>query len=120
MAEILARFPKTWVLDYGAKVTVRPMVKEDRDKLAEFFKKIPEGDLKFLKDDVTDVRVIDQWVRDLNYERALPLVVEMNGRIIADASLHRRKEKLAPPPRQRTGGRGCRAPAQGACVPAHR
>ena len=92
VAEILAGFPKTWVLDYGAKVTVRPMVKEDRDKLAEFFKKIPEGDLKFLKDDVTDVRVIDQWVLDLNYERVLPLVVEMNGRIIADASLHRRKE----------------------------
>jgi L-amino acid N-acyltransferase YncA len=91
-AEILAGFPKTWVLDYGAKATVRPMVKEDRDKVVEFFKKIPEGDLRFLKDDVTDAQVIDQWVHDLNYDRVLPLVVEMDGRIIADGSLHRRKE----------------------------
>jgi len=91
-AEVLTGFPKTWILDYGAKVTVRPMVKEDRDKLVDFFKRIPEGDLRFLKDEVTDMRVIDQWVRDLNYDRVLPLVVEVDDRIIADGSLHRRKE----------------------------
>jgi len=92
IAEVLAGFPKTWILAYGAKVIVRPMVKEDRDGLVDFFKKIPEGDFRFLKDDVADARVIDQWVRDLDYERVLPLVVEKDGRIIADASLHRRKE----------------------------
>jgi GNAT superfamily N-acetyltransferase len=90
--EALAGFPKTWILDYGTKVTVRPMVREDRDKLADFFKRIPEGELRFLKDDVTDIRVIDQWVRDLNYDRVLPLVAEASDRIIADGSLHRRKE----------------------------
>jgi L-amino acid N-acyltransferase YncA len=91
-AELSTRFPKTWVLDYGAKATVRPMVKEDRDRVVEFFKQFPEAELRFLKDDINDPRVIDRWVRDLNYERVLPLVVEKEGRIIADASLHRRKE----------------------------
>jgi GNAT superfamily N-acetyltransferase len=92
IAEVLAGFPKTWILAYGAKVIVRPMVKEDRDGLVDFFKKIPEGDFRFLKDDVADPRVIDQWVRDLDYDRVLPLVVEKDDRIIADGSLHRRKE----------------------------
>lgn len=89
---LLADFPKTWVLDDGTKVTVRPMVREDRAKVAEFFRSIPEGDLRFLKDDVTDPRVIDQWVQNLNYGRVLPLIAEVSGRVIADASLHRRKE----------------------------
>jgi L-amino acid N-acyltransferase YncA len=85
-------FPKTWVLEDGTKVSVRPMEKQDRDKLVLFFKRIPEAELRFLKDDVTDTRVIDQWAKGLSYERVLPLVAEVNGRVIADASLHRRKE----------------------------
>jgi ribosomal protein S18 acetylase RimI-like enzyme len=91
-AELPTRFPKTWILDHGVKVAVRPMGKEDGEKLAAFFKQIPEAELRFLKDDVNDPRVIDRWVRDLDYDRVLPLVAEVGGRIIADASLHRRKE----------------------------
>ncbi len=89
---LLTDFPKTWVLEDGTKVAVRPMVKGDRDKLALLFKRIPEEELHFLKETVTDLRVIDRWIQNLNYDRVLPLVVEVNGRIIADASLHRRKE----------------------------
>lgn len=89
---LLADYPKSRVLDDGTKVTVRPMVKQDRDKLALFFKHVPEEELYFLKEDVTDTRTIDHWVETLNYSRVLPLLVEVNGRIIADASLHRRRE----------------------------
>jgi L-amino acid N-acyltransferase YncA len=88
----LIAFPKTWVLEDGSTVAVRPMVKQDRDRLALFFKRIGEDEMRFLKDDVTDIRVIDHWIEALNYDRVLPLVAEVNGRIIADASLHRRKE----------------------------
>jgi L-amino acid N-acyltransferase YncA len=91
-AEVLTDFPKKWTLEDGTKVTVRPMEKEDREALALFFNHIPEDELRFLKDDVTDARTIDQWARALNYDRVLPLVVAVEGRIVADASLHRRKE----------------------------
>lgn len=90
--ELLKDFPKTWTLDDKTKVTVRPMQKKDGAKLAALFKRIPEGELRFLKDDVTNKRTIAQWVKNLNYDRVLPFVVEVKGRIIADASLHRRKE----------------------------
>lgn len=89
---LLTGYPKTLTLDDGTKVTVRPLVKKDRDRLALFFRHIPEEDLRFLKDDVTDMRIIDQWIYKLDYERVLPLIAELNGRIIADASLHRRKQ----------------------------
>ncbi len=89
---LLADFPKSWTLDDGTKVSVHPMVKHDRDRLALFFKHLPEEELRFLRDDVTDMRVIDQWIYNINYDRVLPLVVAVNSRIVADASLHRRKE----------------------------
>lgn len=89
---LLAEFPKTWMLEEGTQVTVRPMARQDRAKVARFFQSIPEGDLRFLKEDVQDPRVIERWVKQLDYDRVLPLVAEVEGRIVADASLHRRKE----------------------------
>jgi len=89
---LLADFPKTWHLEGGTKVTVRPMGREDRAKVAAFFQSLPEGDLRALKDNVRDPWIIDQWVQQLNYDRVLPLLAEVDGRVIADASLHRRRE----------------------------
>jgi ribosomal protein S18 acetylase RimI-like enzyme len=89
---LLTDYPQLWELEDGTEVTVRPMVKEDRDKLAEFFKRIPDQELRVLKDDVTGGTVIDQWAQSLDYDRVLPLVVEIGGRIIADATLHRRRQ----------------------------
>ena len=77
--ELLADFPKTWILEDGTKVTVRPMVKQDRDRVALFFKRIGEDELCFLKDNVTDIRVIDRWIERLDYDRVLPLVADING-----------------------------------------
>jgi ribosomal protein S18 acetylase RimI-like enzyme len=88
----LIDYPQLWELQDGTEVTVRPMVKEDRDKLVEFFRRIPDQELRVLKDDVTGGTVIDQWVQSLDYDRVLPLVVEVGGRIIADATLHRRRQ----------------------------
>lgn len=89
--ELLLDFPKSWTLEDGTKVTVRPLVEKDREKLALFFKRIPDRDLRFLKDDVKDMRIIDQWVEHIDYKRVLPLVADLDHRIVADASLHRRK-----------------------------
>jgi ribosomal protein S18 acetylase RimI-like enzyme len=89
---LLIDYPQVWELEDGTDVTVRPMVKGDRDKLVEFFKRIPEQELRVLKDDVTGGTIIDQWVQGLDYDRVLPLVVEIGGRIIADATLHRRRQ----------------------------
>ncbi len=89
---LLADYPKTWNLAGGLQVTVRPMTAGDRDALVAFFQRIPNEDLRFLKENVKNPAVIDGWIEHLDYDRVLPLVAEVDGRIIADASLHRRKE----------------------------
>jgi len=87
---MLEAYPKTVVVRDGTRVTLRPMVKEDKEKLKEFFARIPEEERWYLKEDVADPQVIESWVRDLNYDRVLPIVAEVEGRIVADATLHRR------------------------------
>ena len=88
---MLAGYPKKVQLHTGTGVTIRPMVKEDADKLHTFFSRVPREDRLFLRDDVTMRDVIDAWARDLDYDRVLPLVAEVGGNIVGDATLHRRK-----------------------------
>ena len=57
----------------------------------EFFCGIPREERFYLKDDVTSSRVISEWVSRMDYSRVLPLVVTIDERIIADATLHHRR-----------------------------
>lgn len=84
-------YPREVVLRDGTKVTLRPMGKEDGEKLFHFFTQLPEEDRLYLREDVTKKEVIDGWIRDLNYDRVFPLLAEFQGRIVGDATLHRRR-----------------------------
>jgi GNAT superfamily N-acetyltransferase len=66
------------------------MVKEDADKLYAFFSRVPREDRLFLRDDVSIRDVIDSWTQELDYRKVLPLVAEVGGNIVGDATLHRR------------------------------
>ncbi|MDE2058909.1 MAG: GNAT family N-acetyltransferase [candidate division NC10 bacterium] len=88
---MLAGFPKQVTLQTGTIVTIRPMVKEDAARLHEFFCRVPREDRLFLRDDVSLREVIDAWAEELDYEKVLPLVAEVDDTIVADVTLHRRK-----------------------------
>ena len=81
---MLRDYPKEGTLKSGEKVTLRPMVREDEQKLLEFFLRLPEEDRLFLKNDVTDPKVIEPWAQNLNYEHVIPLLAVIGDIIIAD------------------------------------
>ena len=87
---MLRAYPRIVVLKDGTRVTLRPMVREDEEELKRFFSGLPEQDRWYLKEDVADPKVIECWVHDLNYDRVLPIIAEIEGKIVADATLHRR------------------------------
>jgi RimJ/RimL family protein N-acetyltransferase len=87
----MAPYQKEGVLKDGSRVILRPMVKEDRDKLLEFFRGLDAKDILFLRSDVRDAAVIDHWVNDIDYQKVFPLLAEVDGRIVGDATLHMRK-----------------------------
>src|SRR5512143_2581121 len=83
-------YKEGWLKD-GSRVILRPLVKEDREKLLEFFRGLDEKDILFLRSDVRDPAIIDHWVNHIDLTRVFPLVAEFQGRIVGDATLHMRK-----------------------------
>jgi len=84
----LSGYPTVYLTTDGAQMTIRPMVPADQEALLHFFQGIPAEDRFSLKDDVTDPRVLERWSQTLNYNRALPLLAFLDGKIIGDGTLH--------------------------------
>ena len=82
------KFPKVVVLKDASKAVLRPLQRDDEKELHKLFLEIPEPERMFIKHRVTDVAVIRDWCRNLDYGRNLPLVGLLNNRIVGVATLH--------------------------------
>ena len=89
-AKMFKDYPKREKLKNGPEIILRPMVKDDFKALQEFFGRIPLEDRMFLKEDVSNPAVIASWIDSLDYSKVIPILAERNGKIIGDATLHRR------------------------------
>lgn len=87
----LRAYPKELTLSDGITITLKPMISGDADALLQFFSRVPPEDRHFLKEDVTSPEVINRWAQELDYRRVLPLLCWVDGRVVADASLHRHR-----------------------------
>jgi L-amino acid N-acyltransferase YncA len=85
----LSAYPKDILLGNGVMAVLRPMTRDDAAALLDFFLNTPEEDRYYLKDDVTSPVVIQQWIEELDYDRALPLLAWVDNKIVADGTLHR-------------------------------
>ena len=84
------RFPQEAVLRDGRRVLLRPFAKKDVPALFDFFQRLPEESRRFAWDRLDDRRTVERWGRELDYEKVFPLIAFDGGRIVADATLHRR------------------------------
>jgi GNAT superfamily N-acetyltransferase len=85
------RFPMEAALRDGTRLLLRPFRREDSAALYAFFQHLPESTRRFAWDDLTDRKLIESWGENLDYDRVLPLLALDGTRIVADATLHRRK-----------------------------
>ncbi len=84
----LQEFPKTVKLKDGKKAILRPLVKTDEKDYHELFLEIPERERMFIKHRVTDIKVIRNWCRKIDYGHNLPIVATIGGKIVGNATLH--------------------------------
>jgi acetyltransferase len=84
---ILYQYPKSEFLKDGSRITIRPLRKEDERILHEYFLRLPLEDRMCLKDDITDPKVIESWIYDLDYDVILPLVALNANHIVANGTL---------------------------------
>ena len=71
----------------GVRVLLRPMVRDDRQRLIEFFNAVGDDDLRFMRHNVRDQNLINSWCDNLDYEKVLPLLAFVKDRIVGSASL---------------------------------
>jgi L-amino acid N-acyltransferase YncA len=81
-------YPKKITLPDGTSLTLRPMNRDDQYSLYSFFISLAGEDRRFLRNDVSDRKLIEKWTRNLNYDRVLPILAEYEDRIVANATLH--------------------------------
>lgn len=85
---MLEEYPKKITLPDGLSLTLRPMTRDDQYALYRFFISLAPEDRRSLRNDVTDRKLIEKWVRNLNYDRVFPILAEHDGQIVANATLH--------------------------------
>ncbi len=85
-------YPKEIILKDGTGVTFRPLRRGDETRLFEMFKELTDDDRWFTEGDVSDVRVIEGWLKRMDLGRMTILVAVLEGRMIASATLTRSEE----------------------------
>lgn len=73
----------------GVEITLRLMEPADRDDILAFARALPDHDLMFLRIDITEPKVVDEWVENIEKGRTITILAESEGKIVGYASLHR-------------------------------
>ena len=85
---MLEGYPKAITLPEGLSLTLRPMNRDDQYALYSFFINLGAEDRRYLRNVVTDRKLIEKWARNLNYDQVLPILAEYKGSIVANGTLH--------------------------------
>lgn len=85
------RFPMEAALRDGTRLLVRPFRHDDTAALFEFFQRLPEATRRFAWDDLSDRNLVESWGENLDYDKVFPLLALDGTKVVADATLHRRK-----------------------------
>ena len=85
------QFPQEAGLRDARRVIIRPFAPTDADNLHAFFRSLPESTKRSAWDRIEAREVVDSWVEDLDYEKAVSLLALDGTNIVADATLHYRR-----------------------------
>ena len=87
--QLSERFPRDITLNDGHGVQLRLMSADDRDAVLGFARGLPEEDLLFLRLDVTQGDVVDDWIANLASGNSTSLVAYDDGVLVGYATVHR-------------------------------
>lgn len=82
-------YPRQIKLRDGSEATLRLMTDADKEALLGFARQLPPDDLLFLRMDITQAPVVDEWVANIKAGRTITVLAEVHGRLVGYASLHR-------------------------------
>ncbi len=88
--DFASRYPKSISLPDGAVVEIRLMTASDRDAILAFSQALPQQDLLFLRVDLTQPDVVDNWIQNIETGHSTSIVVyDGDENLIGYATVHR-------------------------------
>jgi RimJ/RimL family protein N-acetyltransferase len=81
-------FRQVVTLRDGARVLLRPLLKEDRQAMLDMFLPISFDERRFMRHNVNDPDVINSWIDNIDYDKIFPLVCLVGDRIVGNGTLH--------------------------------
>jgi GNAT superfamily N-acetyltransferase len=84
---ILELYPREIKMRDDRTASLRLMEKSDRDRILDFARSLPPDDLLFLRKDITDPKVVDEWVRDVEAGRTITVLADADGELVGYGSL---------------------------------
>lgn len=90
------RYPRMTQLEDGSAVQLLLMTAAYAKEVHGFTTALPPGDLLYLRDDITDPKVINEWVRNISRGETVSLLARMDGphgRLAGFLSIHRTRSR---------------------------
>lgn len=88
-SDIAEMYPRTMKLPEGAEVEIRLMTPADRGAILRFARALPEEDLLFLRVDLTEESVVDEWIANMSRGNSTTLVAYDAAGLVGYATVHR-------------------------------
>lgn len=86
--KVAGRYPRPVALASGHKVELRLMSAGHAALVLEFARALPPDDLLFLRTNITEADVVEEWVQNIARGRTLTILAVAEGHIAGYASLH--------------------------------
>ena len=75
-------------LSDGRRVSLRLMEAADKQRVLSFARSLPPDDLLFLRTDITEPALIDEWIGNLEKGTTVTVLADVDGELAGYASLH--------------------------------
>jgi RimJ/RimL family protein N-acetyltransferase len=85
---VARRYPKDAVLRDNRNVQLRAMTAGDRDAMLEFARELPPNDLLFLRTNIAEPPVVNEWIANIAVGRTFTILATAQDRIVGFVSLH--------------------------------
>ena len=87
--DVTGQYPRTINLPDGQAVQFRLMTAADREAILKFARALPQEDLLFLRVDITDPVVVDDWIQNVADGLSTTLLACDEHGIVGYATVHR-------------------------------
>jgi L-amino acid N-acyltransferase YncA len=88
-SDMTNQYPRAINLPDGHSVQLRLMTVADRDAMLSFARSLPQEDLLFLRVDITDPEVVDEWITNVRAGLSTTLLAFDASGIVGYATVHR-------------------------------